>query len=55
MIEDKKTDWKCRFVFLLAYLIGYYFGGIAEKKELWFYIGDDCQKVESAYIGIYTP
>ncbi|KKM15594.1 hypothetical protein LCGC14_1694450 [marine sediment metagenome] len=51
---NESTDWKYRFIFLIAFLIGFYFGGIHEKCELWFYIGPDAQKVESSWIGIRT-
>ena len=46
--------WKFRFIFLLAYLIGYWVGGTAERTDRWFYMGPDKAKYESAALGIYT-
>lgn len=48
------NKWKIRFVFLLAYLIGCWVGGTAERTERWFYMGSDAAKYESAALGIYT-
>ena len=32
-MNEEESKWKFRFVFLIAYLIGYYFGGMAEKTD----------------------
>ena len=51
---ESDLKWKHKFIFLVAYLIGYYLGGMSEKTDRWFYLGPNGAKADSAFISIYT-